>query len=156
MRTMAWQPAVGRKDQSDRMSVSYQNFESEQIERVLDLWSRSEGVDLGSDSSASLQHFLERNPGLSWIAFRGERLVGAALCGHDGRRGYIHHLAVDSSERRAGIGQALVERCLSGLRGAGIEKCHVFVFRSNRFGELFWGPTGWERRDDVQMFSHFL
>mgnify|MGYP001822589724 FL=1 len=142
--------------QSDRMSVRYQSFESEHIDRVFDLWSRSEDVDLGSDSPASLQHFLERNAGLSWIALRGDLLVGAALCGHDGRRGYIHHLAVDASERRTGIGQSLVQRCLSGLRRAGIGKCHVFVFRSNRFGELFWGPTGWERRDDVQMFSHFL
>jgi hypothetical protein len=43
-----------------------------------------------------------------------------------------------------------------GLRTAGIVKCHIFVFRANRFGELFWSPTGWQRRDDVQMFSHFL
>lgn len=138
------------------MSVTYQNFEAEYVDRVLDLWSRSEGVDLGSDSPESLLQFLERNRGLSWIAMRGDILVGAALCGHDGRRGYIHHLAVDPAERRGGIGQALVERCLSGLRRAGIGKCHVFVFRSNRFGELFWRPTGWERRDDVQMFSQFL
>jgi putative acetyltransferase len=138
------------------MSVRYQNFETEDIDRVLDLWSRSDGIDLGSDSPESLLHFLERNPSLSWIAMRGDLLVGAALCGHDGRRGYIHHLAVDSSARRSGIGHALVQRCLSGLRRAGIGKCHVFVFRSNQFGELFWGPTGWERRDDVQMFSLFL
>jgi ribosomal protein S18 acetylase RimI-like enzyme len=138
------------------MSVRYQNFEAEHIDDVLALWSRSEGVDLGSDSPESLRRFLERNASLSWVAIRGDLLLGAALCGHDGRRGYIHHLAVDSPERRAGIGQALVQRCLSGLRRAGIRKCHVFVFRDNRFGELFWGPTGWERRDDVQMFSHFL
>ena len=138
------------------MSVRYQNFETEHIDRVLDLWSRSDGIDLGSDSPESLLRFLERNPHLSWVAARGDLLVGAALCGHDGRRGYIHHLAVDSSARRSGIGHELVRRCLSGLRRDGIRKCHVFVFRSNRFGELFWGPTGWERRDDVQMFSHFL
>lgn len=138
------------------MSISYQNLEAEHLDRVLDLWSRSEGVDIGSDSPRSLLEFLERNRGLSWVAMRGDLLVGAALCGHDGRRGYIHHLAVDPSARRCGIGQSLVERCLSGLRGAGIGKCHVFVFRSNRFGELFWDPTGWERRDDVQMFSQFL
>lgn len=138
------------------MSVSYRSFEAEHLDPVLDLWSRSEGVDVGSDSPESLRQFLERNRGLSWVAMRGGLLVGAALCGHDGRRGYIHHLAVDPSARRCGIGRALVDRCLSALRRAGIGKCHVFVFRSNRFGELFWGPTGWERRDDVQMFSQFL
>ena len=138
------------------MSVKYQHFGGRQIDRVLDLWSRSEGIDLGSDSPESLLQFLERNPNLSWVAMRDDLIVGAALCGHDGRRGYIHHLAVDPPERRGGIGRALVERCLTGLRQAGIRKCHVFVFRSNRFGEFFWGPTGWQRRDDVQMFSQFL
>jgi ribosomal protein S18 acetylase RimI-like enzyme len=138
------------------MSVEYQYMEPEHIGHVLRLWSRSEGVDLGSDSPESILGFLERNSGLSWVAMRDELPVGAALCGQDGRRGYIHHLAVDSSARRAGIGHALVERCLSGLREAGIGKCHIFVFRSNQFGELFWGPTGWQRRDDVQMYSHFL
>jgi putative acetyltransferase len=133
------------------------SFQVEHIGAALELWSESEGIELGSsDSPDGLESFLARNPALSWVALRGGRLVGAALCGHDGRRGYIHHLAVAASERRSGIGQALVERCLSGLRDAGIEKCHIFVFRANRFGELFWSPTGWQRRDDVHMFSQFL
>ena len=138
------------------MSAEYQHFEHAHIASVLDLWSRSEGIDLGSDSPESIRYFLERNPNLSWVATRDGLVVGAALCGHDGRRGYIHHLAVDLQERRTGIGQALVARCLTGLRGAGIRKCHVFVFHDNQFGGLFWGQTGWQRRDDVQMFSHFL
>jgi len=139
------------------MTVECCSFQVDHIGAALDLWAESEGIELGaSDSPAGLESFLARNPGLSWVAFEGGRLVGAALCGHDGRRGYIHHLAVTPSQRRSGVGRALVQQCLSGLRRAGIEKCHIFVFRANRFGELFWSPTGWQRRDDVDMFSKFL
>ena len=139
------------------MAFELSTFQVDHIAAALGLWSESEGIELGSsDSPEGLESFLTRNPGLSWVALDGGRLVGAALCGHDGRRGYIHHLAVATSERRSGIGQALAKQCLSGLRAAGIEKCHIFVFRANRFGELFWSPTGWQRRDDVQMFSRFL
>jgi putative acetyltransferase len=139
------------------MRFELSTFQVEHVAAALELWSESEGIGLGSsDSPESLEGFLARNPDLSWVALQSGRMVGAALCGHDGRRGYIHHLAVATSERRSGIGQALVERCLSALRGAGIEKCHIFVFRANRFGELFWSPTGWQRRDDIQMFSRFL
>ena len=139
------------------MSVEFRQFEVDDLAAGRDLWSQSEGIELdASDSPERLEAFLARNPGLSWVALRGARLAGAALCGHDGRRGYIHHLAVAPAERRSGIGQALVERCLSALRDTGIVKCHIFVFRANRFCELFWSPTGWQRRDDVQMFSQSL
>jgi len=139
------------------MTVEFRKFEVDDLAAALDLWSQSEGLELGaSDSPERLEAFLARNPGLSWVALRGADLAGAALCGHDGRRGYIHHLAVVPSERRSGIGRALFERCLSALRNAGIVKCHIFVFRANPFGELFWSSTGWQRRDDVDMFSHFL
>jgi ribosomal protein S18 acetylase RimI-like enzyme len=139
------------------VSAELREFEEHDLAAALALWSESEGIELGeSDSPENLRGFLLRNPGLSWVAVRDGRLVGAALCGHDGRRGYIHHLAVASSERRAGIGRALVERCLAHLRRVGILKCHIFVFAANQFGELFWGSTGWQQRDDVQMYSHFL
>jgi ribosomal protein S18 acetylase RimI-like enzyme len=139
------------------MTVEFRKFEVDDVAAALDLWSEAEGIGLGtSDSPAHLEAFLARNPGLSWVALRGASLAGAALCGHDGRRGYIHHLAVAPSERRSGIGRKLVAQCLSALRDAGIVKCHIFVFRANPFGELFWSSTGWQRRDDVDMFSHFL
>lgn len=139
------------------MSAEIRRLEEHDLEAALALWSESEGIGLGeSDSAKHLARFLLRNPGSSWVAVRDGHLVGAALCGHDGRRGYIHHLAVASSERRTGIGRALVERCLANLRQAGILKCHIFVFAANPFGELFWGSTGWQRRDDLQMYSHFL
>jgi ribosomal protein S18 acetylase RimI-like enzyme len=139
------------------VTIHLREFEEQDLDAALALWSQSEGVEVGqSDSPEKLATFLLRNPGLSWIAVRDGRIVGAALCGHDGRRGYIHHLAVAPSERRAGVGRALVERCLAQLRQAGILKCHIFVLGTNQFGELFWAPTGWQRRDDLQMYSRFL
>ena len=54
-----------------------------------------DGIELDvSDSPAALKDFLARNPGLSTVAVLDGRLAGAALCGHDGRRGLLHHLAV--------------------------------------------------------------
>jgi putative acetyltransferase len=69
-------------------------------------------------------------------------MAGAVLCGHDGRRGYLHHLAVAESHRRGGIGRQLVERCLTGLRSIGIMKCHLFIFIDNDIGLDFWQGFG--------------
>src|SRR5262245_47853322 len=114
------------------MSFAIQEMSIEHYEAVLNLWQAAEGVGLSdADSYEGIARFLDRNPGLSYVAYVGETLAGAILSGHDGRRGYIHHLAVDPAYRRQGLGQALVEHCLAALAQAGIDKCHLFVFKQN-------------------------
>ena len=121
------------------------------------LWQRSQGVSLrGADSRDAIDRYLRRNPGLSLVARDEGALVGAVLCGHDGRRGYVHHLAVDEAHRGRGIGRALAERCLAGLRSLGIEKCHLFVVRDNADARGFWRRAGWEERTDVQLMSRTM
>lgn len=83
-------------------------------------------------------------------------IVGAVICGHDGRRGYLHHLAVASSYRHRGLGRALADRCLLALEGIGITKCHLFVRADNPEARAFWERVGWHIRDDTHMLSRNL
>src|SRR4051794_5160422 len=88
------------------------------------LWLRTPGVGLSdADEPQAIACFVDRNPGLSLVAMDDDRLVGTVLVGHDGRRGLIHHLAVDTGARRRGIGRSLVDGALRGLAAAGIAKC---------------------------------
>ena len=138
------------------MSLDLREFRPTDIASVLELWATANGIELdSSDAPEALTAFLARNPGSSTVAFLNGSLAGAALCGHDGRRGLLHHLAVADFARRQGVGRAIVERCLSRLREAGIIKCHALVFRDNRFGELFWTPIGWDLREKVSLYSRF-
>ena len=128
----------------------------DQYEQALALWQTSEGIGLSAaDSPAGLAAFLERNPGLSFVALAGQELVGVILCGHDGRRGYIHHLAVKQSRRRQGLGRKLVHYSLAALQQAGIDKCHIFVFRQNQAALDFWQNTGWVERVDLTILSRY-
>jgi putative acetyltransferase len=124
---------------------------------ALRLWRQTEGIGLSeADRPDRLREFLSRNSGLSRIAVSGENLIGTILCGTDGRRGYIHHLAVAAESRRNGVGRALLKATLSALQQIGIRKCHAFVFQSNPFGELFWEQSGWQRRGDLHVYSKKL
>jgi ribosomal protein S18 acetylase RimI-like enzyme len=124
---------------------------------VLALWRAAEGVGLSAaDERAAIARYLERNPGLSFTAWEGELLVGAVLCGHDGRRGFVHHLAVAASHRRQGVGRMLVEHCLAGLRSQGIDKCHLFVYRANTAAQEFWQEIGWAQRHDLVIMSRMV
>jgi ribosomal protein S18 acetylase RimI-like enzyme len=136
----------------------FQPMEKGDLAEVIQLWQGMEGIGLSeSDSYSALSSYLQRNPGLSWVARNRDReLIGAVLCGHDGRRGYLHHLAVAPDWRRKGIGRALVERCLSSLRELKILKCNVFLFSHNPEGEAFWGGMGWKEREDLVLMQRVL
>ncbi|MCP5094846.1 MAG: GNAT family N-acetyltransferase [Chloroflexi bacterium] len=121
---------------------------------VIRLWQQCDGVGLSSsDSRDKIAIYLERNPNLSFIAEKNGRIVGATLCGHDGRRGYLHHLAVHPELRRQGIGQQLANACLKSLQAIGIDKCHLFIFHQNQSGITFWQNVGWEFRQDIGVMS---
>jgi len=123
---------------------------------VIALWRASEGVGLSDDDAPdAIARYLKRNPGMSFTAWEGAELVGAVLCGHDGRRGYIHHLAVRESHQRQGIGKALVVRCLAALKAVGIDKCHLFVFAANADAIAFWKSVGWMWRGELGQMSRY-
>ena len=129
-------------------------FTKEDYAEVYALWQKCEGVGLSSaDSQTSIAAYLVRNPGMSFIARRDAVVVGAILGGHDGRRGYIHHLAVHENHRRQGIGRSLVEQCLNRLQEEGIKKCHLLIFHENQPGISFWRRIGWTLRQDIRIMS---
>ncbi|MGD2155652.1 MAG: GNAT family N-acetyltransferase [Anaerolineales bacterium] len=139
------------------MGIEIESMTIQDYDEVYDLWKNSEGIGLSdADSRDGITNFLERNPDLSFVARDGGQLVGAALCGHDGRRGYIHHLAVAKSHRRQGIGRSLVGRCMFALMRIGIPKCHLFVFGDNEEAIEFWQKVGWTERVELMMMSQQL
>ncbi len=122
---------------------------------VLTLWRASEGMVLRTaDERESIRRYLARNPGLSFVYEARGTIVGAVLCGTDGRRGYLQHLAVAASHRRQGIGRALASACIDALRGEGIGKCHLMVVPTNTAARSFWRRLGWSERSDVLLMSY--
>ena len=122
---------------------------------IVSLWRRTPGIGLDDDSDSRLgiTRYLKRNPGLSFVAQVQDMIVGTVLSGHDGRRGYLHHLAVDASHRKLGIGKTLTSRCLRALSKQGIPKCNIFLLRSNSRGRSFWKHNGWNVRQDLSVLQ---
>ena len=136
------------------MPTTIRSMTPTDIPAVLDLWRASEGMGLGfSDTIEQVTVHLARNPDLSLVALDGPEIVGAILCGHDGRRGFLHHLAVAPPYRRQGIGRALVDRAIAGLRREGILRSHILVFANNAAAITFWGRLGWSLRDYLRIMT---
>jgi ribosomal protein S18 acetylase RimI-like enzyme len=132
--------------------VTTREFVMSDYDDVIALWVGVDGVEIcEGDSREEIAEYLKRNPGLSRVAEADGRIVGAALCGHDGRRGWIYHLAVASTHRRQKVGQLLLESCVNGLRAAGLQRAIILVAGDNSGGREFWLRNGWETIDAIAM-----
>jgi len=121
---------------------------------VIDLMKRTPGVTFrDADSRESTSKYLQRNPGMSFVAEVAGILCACVMCGHDGRRGYLQHLVVLPQYRRQGIANTLVERCLSTLEQHGILKCHLDVIKTNAAAADYWHSQGWQLRTDIDRYS---
>ncbi|TWT77322.1 Acetyltransferase YpeA [Posidoniimonas polymericola] len=122
---------------------------------VYALWVSTPGVGVDeTDERDPTARFLERNPGLSLVAADSDQqIVAAVLCGHDGRRGYLSHLAVDERARGVGLGRRLVAECLAALAGQGVGKCNVRIFAENEAAARFWERMGYARRADLAVWQ---
>jgi ribosomal protein S18 acetylase RimI-like enzyme len=124
---------------------------------MIQLWKNTPGMGLGqADSREGISQLLQRNPGLSTVAEVEHKIIGTALCSHDGRRGFIYHLAVAEPYRNNGIGRTLAEMSLRLFRKEGLTRGNIVVYRNNGEGQEFWRKLGWRFRDDVVMFSKDL
>jgi ribosomal protein S18 acetylase RimI-like enzyme len=149
-------PGILAKPKSDDTVVmKIETLSIDHYDELYAFWRSTEGLGLsGADDRENIARFLERNPGMSIAIFEEGRIIGSVLCGHDGRRGYLYHLAVEKEHRSQGFGELLADKALERLAAAGIEKCHTFVFDSNVGGKQFWRRAGWIERDDLCVFSH--
>lgn len=134
--------------------MNYRNLKISDYDAVMALWSGCGGLSLrDADSREGVEKYLQRNPGLSFVAEDETGILGTLMAGHDGRRGYIQHLAISPGIRRRGIGTRLVELCLGALKKEGIEKSHVHVIGANAEGVAFWCRLGWVHRNEIEMYS---
>ena len=121
-------------------------------DRVYALWMscKNMGFNNVDDSREGITRYLKRNPNTSFVAeMPGGRIAGVVLAGHDGRRGFIHHMAVAEDCRRQGIATVLLRRALEALKAEGISKTALLVFNRNEAGNAFWERQGFTARTDV-------
>ena len=109
-------------------------------DEVFSLWSSIHGFGIRSidDSREGVDRFLKRNPTTSVVALVNGQIVGAILCGHDGRRGCFYHV------------------CVLALQKEHINKVNLIAFKTNTLGNHFWKGAGWTFRKDLNYYDFTL
>ena len=118
----------------------------ESVEKV---WKDHEGTNPVDDSEEGFTRYLKRNPTTSFVAEDDGKIIGTILAGHDGRRGFLHHVVVLPEYRLKGVGEEMVGRAMDALGKEGIQKVLLVVFNDNENGNQFWEHMGFTERTDL-------
>lgn len=127
----------------------------EDYDNVYKLWTTIEGFAIRSldDSYEGIERFLKRNPNTSVVYEENDEIIGAILCGHDGRQGCLYHVCVHKDYRNRGIGHEMVKAALDALKKEKINKVNLVAFTQNTVGNTFWNELGWQFRKDLNNYD---
>ena len=139
-------------------NFTLRTMQIEDYENVYKLWMTIDGFGIRTidDSKDGVARFLKRNPDMSVVAEADGKIVGAILCGHDGRRGCLYHVCVQKEYRKHGIGKAMAVFCMKALQEEGINKVSLIAFQKNEGGNQFWRKVGWTFREDLNYYDFTL
>ena len=140
------------------MEIKIHPMTIEDYDEVYALWMTIKGFGIRSidDSREGTERFLKRNPTTSIVAEADGKLVGAILCGHDGRTGCFYHVCVNEAYRNRGIGKQMATAAMRALQSEQINKVNLIAFKKNELGNQFWQEEGWKMRDDVNYYDFVL
>lgn len=130
----------------------------EDYDQVKELWNSIQGFGIRSmdDSREGVARFLKRNPTTSVVAEEDGKVVGAILCGYDGRRGCLYHVCVHKDYRMRGIGKSMVAFAMEALKKEEINKVSLIAFTKNDIGNAFWKEIAWTKREDLNYYDFTL
>ena len=107
--------------------MEIKQFSIEMYDDVYYLWKDS-GLSLGaSDTKEQVERLRKMNPDLFLVGIENNKIIAVVVGAFDGRRGYVHHLAVDDAYRMKGYGRKMMEELHRLFSEKKIIKVHLFV-----------------------------
>jgi ribosomal protein S18 acetylase RimI-like enzyme/AcrR family transcriptional regulator len=125
----------------------FRPFHPADTEAVVALWTACGLVRPWNDPRKDIARKLTTQPELFLVAesLDAAELIGTAMIGYDGHRGWVNYLAVDRSHQGRGIGRALMEEAETLLRERGCPKLNLQVRAGNEPVLQFYEALGYTR-----------
>ncbi len=122
-------------------------------ENAIKIWQKA-GIHLSaSDRKDEIDKMLKHNPNLCLALENNNQMIGLVLGGFDGRRGWIHHLAVLPEFQGKGYGKLLMDELISRFKNMNIVKVKLEVVEDNRKVIEFYKHLGWDERPEIITMS---
>ena len=137
------------------MEFVIREMEEKDLPKVQDVW-RAVNIELTfSDKHEELVKMIKHNPGLCLVLKDTIKkdILGAVLGGFDGRRGWIHHLAIHPSIQGKKYGTLMMDELLRRFKERNVVKLKIEIFKSNKEVIDFYKKLGWDHRTDSSTMS---
>ena len=95
------------------------------------------------DPRANIERKLAQRDGLFGLAEGPDGIVGTAMAGYDGHRGWLYSVGVHPRLRRTGLARALVAHAEAELAARGCPKINLQVLTVNESAQAFWRAVGY-------------
>lgn len=128
----------------------------EDYEQVYKLWQATEIIIKNSDQKDEIERMIKRNPYTCLVGVENSKIISVVMGGFDGRRGYVHHLAVKPEKQGQGLGKAMMDELMKRFEDLKVIKVHLFVEENNKEVKDFYRNIGFKERTDLTDFSKTL
>jgi ribosomal protein S18 acetylase RimI-like enzyme len=133
--------------------LTFRRYQSSDYGIVKKLWLDSGLLLTLSDKKNELQKIADQKSNYFYIFEAGTEIVGTAICAFDGRRGYIHHVAVHPNYQNKGFGKYIMEQAMEFYRNKNTVKVHIMIEKLNEKVITFYEKLGWKIRDDLHLMT---
>lgn len=148
--------AIGGSADATAGSTSIRPFAVADTEEVVALWRAAGLVKPWNDPYLDISRKLTVQPELFLVAVDEGRLVGTAMVGYEGHRGWVNYLAVADPARGTGLGRRLMDEAERLLIGRGCPKLNLQVRTSNTEVIAFYQRLGYAVDDAVSLGKRLI
>jgi ribosomal protein S18 acetylase RimI-like enzyme len=132
--------------------MKIRSYDPSDREQVIALWNEVFPGSTGhNDPGQSIDRKVASDDGLFFVALDGDVIVGTALAGYDGHRGWLYSIAVSPDRQRCGIGTKLVRHAEEVLAGRGCPKLNLQVRANNADVVAFYESLSYQTEERISM-----
>lgn len=134
-------------------NIIIREMQNEDILTVQSLWISVGFEKCYSDQFDEVKRMITRNPELCLVLIKEQNIIGAVMGGFDGRRGWIHHLAIHPEHQKQGMGNLLMTELTNRFDRMGVVKLKLEILESNSSVINFYKSIGWNLRSELTTMS---
>lgn len=123
------------------------------IDEIVNLWRRCGLLRPWNDPINDIQ-LARADNGAVLCVLLDNKLIGAAMVGHDGHRGAVYYLGIDPEYQKSGFGRALMNACEDWVRAHNIPKINLLVRRENQGVLDFYQGLGFEDTNSICLYKN--
>jgi ribosomal protein S18 acetylase RimI-like enzyme/AcrR family transcriptional regulator len=137
-------------------TVRIRPFRASDTDAVVALWQACGLTRPWNDPRKDIARKLTTQPELFLVAEGDGTLVGTAMAGYDGHRGWVNYLAVDPSAQGRGLGRMLMAEAEQRLEARGCPKVNLQIREGNEPVMEFYRALGYARDGAVSFGKRLI